>query len=1060
MVHPTNGRHRSAGSSFGAAVGAFLASLLIGSGAGAIYLADGARPDGMGGYANPDDGMCVIGIKANGDMLVDTNVTNAKDCAAYTTNLTGLTSQASCAPAASGSTLPVSPVTGWRHAWTTSASFCRDATNPAIGISRVDLDNTNAMCTSKGGVVGTTGTCIAFGWFYRGVRADGTVLPITGSPAAAPFNTPNYVVWQGATAADGLGFCHREMNFTNAVTPPYTRPTTYPQTAASDECPMFYPDNPSGRVRTGTTWSDYVWNWDFNNIGPPGVPPPGGVPGTGGSRCRNAYGVRGLFYQAITATVAGVAYNTSTKYDLTTAAYDTQGKCLAHGLTWENWVPRDGVMPFVDASVRGVHPSPLSTTPCGPASTDCYANLDLTTKVKDGGGKFVSRQCLRCHSDQSRSAAERDKPGFVKHGHKLAGDSADPVIAAIGDLWGVKGVQCSVCHAAANPQVPDYVQVDATGAPKIASAHENSQYGAAVTQVCYTCHSDAAVSGTGITPGSSTPAAVIPVSGGTLAKNAQHMDPIVNQFLNSPHAEYSGSNSGADIQNKAFYASTFIGNICRATGFGAGNILTTVFRNGVAGHIGFPDTATNDACTNPGDGSATSGAAGFWVAEGSDASNSQGNCMTCHDPHWSLHDTNPEAEPFRRECVTCHSHPAGEASLSGAPQIDLSTINHLKGPGTPLENMATRPNEPCEICHMPRSSPGGQRMHLWRISTDPAYETFGATRVNTAADGAYANAGWVDLDLACGQCHGGDAGPAQPGVPYFTRAQLAQVAEGIHDSAGVTYQVTFKFTVNGSNPLQVATDAIVECGGTCPALTYDWDWGDGTAHGTSDPDAHTYASDGLKTVTLTVRLASNARVVGTAKRSIRLRNPDMPPTASSATACTWNANSWTMTFVDDSADDGPDADTLSGDGNASLQIVIDWGDGQLKSIGAQGATFTHTYTRPGSYTVVQSAIDSKLRRATSACSTLATPAPFTISGTVKNTDGSAGLSGAAVRLKKGGKIAKVVYTNVTGAFSAGSLKPGTYQIYVSKTGYTFAAPAATVTIGPSSAGNTIQSIAP
>lgn len=36
-------------------------------------------------------------------------------------------------------------------------------------------------------------------------------------------------------------------------------------------------------------------------------------------------------------------------------------------------------------------------------------------------------------------------------------------------------------------------------------------------------------------------------------------------------------------------------------------------------------------------------------------------------------------------------------------------------------------------------------------------------------------------------------------------------------------------------------------------VTYDWDWGDGTAHGsTSTPGNHTYATDGSKTITLTV----------------------------------------------------------------------------------------------------------------------------------------------------------------------------------------------------------------
>jgi hypothetical protein len=58
----------------------------------------------------------------------------------------------------------------------------------------------------------------------------------------------------------------------------------------------------------------------------------------------------------------------------------------------------------------------------------------------------------------------------------------------------------------------------------------------------------------------------------------------------------------------------------------------------------------------------------------------------------------------------------------------------------------------------------------------------GAGQANTAADGSYATAAWVDIDRACGQCHGG-SGSAQPGMPYFTTGQLATAARGMHQTA-------------------------------------------------------------------------------------------------------------------------------------------------------------------------------------------------------------------------------------------------------------------------------------
>ncbi|WP_212634915.1 hypothetical protein, partial [Salmonella enterica] len=81
-------------------------------------------------------------------------------------------------------------------------------------------------------------------------------------------------------------------------------------------------------------------------------------------------------------------------------------------------------------------------------------------------------------------------------------------------------------------------------------------------------------------------------------------------------------------------------------------------------------------------------------------------------------------------------------------------------------------------------------------------------------------------------------------------------------------------------------------------------------------------------------------------------------------------------------------------------------------------TFTHVYGVPGTYTVSQTAIDSKLQSASILCSTQATPSYFTISGTVKNTLGTATLSSAAVTLRRGATVVKTVYTNVNGQFSA------------------------------------------
>ena len=74
-----------------------------------------------------------------------------------------------------------------------------------------------------------------------------------------------------------------------------------------------------------------------------------------------------------------------------------------------------------------------------------------------------------------------------------------------------------------------------------------------------------------------------------------------------------------------------------------------------------------------------------------------------------------------------------------------------------------------------------------------------------------------------------------------------------------------------------------------------------------------------------------------------------------------------MRFVDKSTDDGADADTLPGDGEATLQIVVDWGDGSTKTITKQGVIVKHFYLTQGTYTVTQTAIDAKLQKDVRQC---------------------------------------------------------------------------------------------
>jgi hypothetical protein len=284
----------------------------------------------------------------------------------------------------------VAPNDGYKHAWSTS--LCYDTLNNR-GISRVDLDNTDAMCKSKGGTVVTTGKCIALGWQYLNRKADGT-LPVTGTGIGTT---------QGpANPADGLGFCYTSVNltavgadgtFASSATCP-SRHNSFSLTPAEWPACLSTPDG----CQTQASY-DAGLGWSFTS-----------------SQCRYAYGIIGKTTGTIT-RADGTTIATGTVVDLSTAAFDTMGECLGQGLSWDNWLPVTGTSVKTSAS-GGDH----AGMPAGTA----IRKLDALANVEDGGGAFYSGTgavCQKCHSDQSRSYQERDKPGFPLTRHKLAGDA-------------------------------------------------------------------------------------------------------------------------------------------------------------------------------------------------------------------------------------------------------------------------------------------------------------------------------------------------------------------------------------------------------------------------------------------------------------------------------------------------------------------------------------------------------------------------------------------------------------------------------------------------------------
>lgn len=312
-----------------------------------------------------------------------------------------------------------------------------------------------------------------------------------------------------------------------------------------------------------------------------------------------------------------------------------------------------------------------------------------------------------------------------------AGDSATDVSS-----WNQWGIQCSRCHVATDGGHATWPTSSTTGGDIVA--------------VCVTCHrmeSDTAPRANANQNGytANTDAATVFTNKQQQPDGFAHY-PDGPEFLNSAHAKFTGPWGQIGCPP---YAINGYGSSITPYAPGAPTECT-------------PGTMNLDGSTSSSYASKFAQAAKVDLTGVSDSV--AGSCSTCHDVHKPLNEnTAGMSASVRVGCTDCHS--SSKATVS--PQVNL--INHPNGSGTPLENVATDPSSACRICHQP---PGIR--HIWRINTDASYSTYGdytsaypvngssaaaaAKNVNlsnTAPDGAYSNAVWIDLDNACGQCHGG-----------------------------------------------------------------------------------------------------------------------------------------------------------------------------------------------------------------------------------------------------------------------------------------------------------------
>lgn len=407
--------------------------------------------------------------------------------------------------------------------------------------------------------------------------------------------------------------------------------------------------------------------------------------------------------------------------------------------------------------------------------------------------------------------------------------------------WNLDGIQCARCHNATAPRVVD-TQMAASLYP---STHVTSggmgslASGVGRTNLCFGCHQSIAKTnnGTGADADLSHPEN-IPVKNAATAPDyvpefSGHV--IGNSFLNSPHARFTGNivpnplgkydledATGNNNGNASNYDSKFQGYTCFQSATSNSPAKTMI----VNGQI--KEIKTKTDCEGL-------YGAGAW------RSDNQGTCSTCHDVHNSLFVAETREAALRKVCTDCHNKP-------------LSHIGHPKGPGTPLGDLAGTHEEweACVTCHMPRATSSGFPMHLWRINTNGGYSTFPtaaefgigapATKkiANSAPDGTYTNAVWVDVDYVCGQCHGGSfgAGALKNGAHYIDKAELSLAATNMHSNPAPVASCT-----EGINGRTVTVTDTSTDDSTFPDNAVTVNWGDGTSSrgNAGSVFTHTYA---------------------------------------------------------------------------------------------------------------------------------------------------------------------------------------------------------------------------
>jgi len=591
------------------------------------------------------------------------------------------------------------------------------------------------------------------------------------------------------------------------------------------------------------------------------------------------------------------------------------------------------------------------------------------------------------------------------------------------------GAYCQTCHASSvtNTVTGSYAAITPpTGTGS--STSYNHHVGGTATGSCTDCHGTNGGAGAGPNPTTNTYC------------QGCHASSVTNTVTGSYAAITPPTGTGSSTSYNHHVGGTSPGNCTDCHGTNGGQAATAL-------------PATNTYCQTCHASTVTTTVTGSYAAITSSNHHTgglTGNCTDCHGVNGGQAATTlPATNAY---CTTCHNTTVPATSSyyghhSNSVTTTACTNCHGTDGGAPN---TVYTNASCATCHASFVLSNGTSCNLYYTSMDSlnctdchgaivagagtAAEPIGMPGVNQPATGT------------CTHCHGAGGSAKQ-----LTNLQILADIPVMHASnnltAGFTYSYGTPTSSSATYPVNVQAVPPSVCPGT-DTCTYGWSWGDSnsTAASTTTTASHTYGTAGTYTVQLTMT-DTNTFATANAQQNIIAYAYTAPPTATGT--LTFNANTWMATVHD----------TSSGNSNA----VVAWGDGLSSGISA-GGTVNHTYANPAGtngYTVTLKSLSSAGGSGTVVLGNVS-PQYFSISGNTYESNSSTPVVGAVVIIKRGSATATVAVSGSGGAYTAGSLKPGTYSVCVSDGGETWPAcpQISSVTLGPNATGQSVDGTSP